>query len=82
MTPTSRKPKPAKMIARAISNKNADRDDALLHTGYELKFALRVIDRLESELAAAKERIADLECRAAKAYGAMEMAEKITGVLR
>ena len=79
---TPRKAKPAKTLARAVANKNAERADDLLRTSYELKFALRVIDRLEVELAAAKERIADLECRAAKAYGAMEMAEKITGVLR
>ena len=79
---TPRKAKPAKTLARAVANKNAERADDLLRTSYELKFAMRVIDRLEVELAAAKERIADLECRAAKAYGAMEMAEKITGVLR
>ncbi len=79
---TPRKAKPAKMLARAVANKNSARADDLLCTSYERKFALRVIDQLEVELAAAKEHVADLECRAAKAYGAMEMAEKITGVLR
>ena len=82
MKPDTRKAKPAKMLARAVANKNAERSECLLRNSYELLFSLRVIDRLEVELAAAKERIADLECRAAKAYGAMEMAEKITGVLR
>lgn len=82
MKPDTRKAKPAKMLARAISNKNASREAIILSINLELEFAMRVIDRLESELAAAKELVADLECRAAKACGAMEMAEKITGVLR
>ena len=73
-------PRTAKMLERKISTRNMQREDESALANYELKQAKRDIARLEAELDAAKDTLADMRHRMSAAFGAMEMAEKLTGV--
>ena len=73
-------PRTAKMLERKISTRNMRREDESALANYELKQARRDIARLEAELDAAKDTLADMRHRMSAAFGAMEMAEKMTGV--
>ena len=68
------------MLERKISTRNMRREDESALANYELKQAKRDIARLEAELDAAKDKLADMSHRMSAAFGAMEMAEKLTGV--
>ena len=70
----------AKMLERKISTRNLNREDDMLIKSYELKQAMRDIARLEAELDATKDKLADMRHRMSAAFGAMEMAEKLAGV--
>ena len=70
----------AKMLERKISTRNLNREDDMLIKSYELKQAKRDIARLEAELDATKDKLADMRHRMSAAFGAMEMAEKLAGV--
>lgn len=73
-------PRTAKMLERKISTRNLARDDNAMLANHELKQAKRDIERLEAELESAKEKLSDMRHRMSAAFGAMEMAEKLTGV--
>ena len=68
----------AKMLERKISTRNMRREDESALANYELKQAKRDIARLEAELDATKDKLADMRHRMSAAFGAMEMAEKPT----
>ena len=71
----------AKMLERKISTRNMRREeDESALANYELKQARRDIARLEAELDAEKDKLADMRHRMSAAFGAMEMAEKLAGV--
>ena len=70
----------AKMLERKISTRNMRREDEFALANYELKQAKRDIARLEAELDAAKDKLADMRHRMSAAFGAIEMAEKLAGV--
>ena len=70
----------AKMLERKISTRNMRREDESALANYELKQARRDIARLETELDATKDKLADMRHRMSAAFGAMEMAEKLAGV--
>ena len=70
----------AKMLERKISTRNMRREDESALANYELKQARRDIARLEAELDAEKDKLADMRHRMSAAFGAIEMAEKMTGV--
>ena len=73
-------PRIAKMLERKISTRNMRREDESALANYELKQARRDIARLEAELDAEKDKLADMRHRMSAAFGAMEMAEKLAGV--
>ena len=73
-------PRIAKMLERKISTRNMRRVDESALANYELKQANRDIARLEAELDATKDKLADVRHRMSAAFGAMEMAEKLAGV--
>ena len=73
-------PRTAKMLERKISTRNMRREDESALANYELKQARRDIARLEAELDAEKDKLADMRHRMSAAFGAMEMAEKLAGV--
>ena len=73
-------PRTAKMLERKISTRNIRREDESALANYELKQAMRDIARLEAELDATKDKLADMRHRMSAAFGAMEMAENMTGV--
>ena len=70
----------AKMLERKISTRNMRREDESALANYELKQAKRDIARLEAELDATKDKLADMRHRMSAAFGAIEMAEKLAGV--
>lgn len=74
-------PRTAKMLERKISTRNLNREDDMLIKSYELKQAMREIARLNGALDLAKAEIADLRHRMSAAFGAMEMAEKLSFVV-
>ena len=71
----------AKMLERKISTRNMRREDESALANYELKQAKRDIARLEAELDATKDKLADMRHRMSAAFGAMEMAEKLSFVV-
>lgn len=73
-------PRTAKMLERKISTRNMRREDESALANYELKQAKRDIARLEAELDATKDKLADMRHRMSAAFGAIEMAEKLAGV--
>ena len=70
----------AKMLERKISTRNMRREYESALASYEIKQAMREIARLDGELDAAKDKLADMRHRMSAAFGAIEMAEKMTGV--
>ena len=70
----------AKMLERKISTRNMRREDESALANYELKQAKRDIARLEAELDAEKDKLADMRHRMSAAFGAIEVVEKLAGV--
>ena len=64
-------PRTAKMLERKISTRNMRREDETALANYELKQARRDIARLEAELDAAKDTLADMRHRMSAAFGAI-----------